>query len=106
MVTPRCISLGAESLSGHWPTACTADDGDESGSGLTEEREAANLSLTLILRKLPGVTVNNIRGLLQNVANLREMRECSLEQLAKWMGGVANAKKLHAFMHGQRTARH
>jgi len=72
------------------------------------EREAANLSLTPhdILRKLPGVTVNNIRGLLQNVANLRELSECSLEQLAKWMGGMANAKKLHAFMHGQRTARH
>lgn len=78
-------------------------------SGLTEEeKEEKNLSLTPhdILRKLPGVTPNNIRSLLQNVNNLRELSEASLEQLTKWMGGGKLAMKLYTFLHGQRVRTH
>jgi ERCC4-type nuclease len=74
------------------------------GAGLTEdEKDTKNLSLTPhdILRRLPGVTVNNIRVLLQNVNNLRELCECTLADLTKWMGGVVLAKKLYTFLHGQ-----
>ncbi len=77
------------------------------GAGLTdEEREDAQLSLTPhdILRKLPGVTATNIRGLLQQVNNLRELSEATLKQLTQWMGGAAAAKKLYTFMHGQTHA--
>ena len=75
------------------------------GAGLTEEeREDAQLSLTPhdILRKLPGVTATNIRGLLQQVNNLRELSEATLKQLTQWMGGAVAAKKLYTFMHGER----
>ena len=73
------------------------------GVGMTEEeKEAKNLSLTPhdILRKLPGVNSTNIRHILQNVNNLRELCECSIADFNKWMG-PQNAKKLYSFLHGQ-----
>jgi len=72
------------------------------GLGLSEEeKEEKNLSLTPhdILRKLPGVNPTNLRLLLQNVTNLQQLCQCSLDQLNRWMGTV-NAKKLHSFLHG------
>jgi ERCC4-type nuclease len=68
-----------------------------------DERELAQLSLTPhdILRRLPGVSVHNIRSLLSQVNNLRELSEATLAQLTQWMGGSVAAKKLFTFMHGQ-----
>jgi ERCC4-type nuclease len=74
------------------------------GAGLTEsEREESQLSLTPhdILRKLPGVNAINIRGILQHVTNLRELTQCSLQQLTQWMGGPLAAKRLFNFLHEQ-----
>lgn len=71
------------------------------GFGLTEEeKEEKNLSLTPhdILRKLPGIASHNIRSILQKVNSLRELCDCSLEDLSKIMGLPA-ARKLHTFLH-------
>uniref|UniRef100_A0A7S3UA94 ERCC4 domain-containing protein n=1 Tax=Picocystis salinarum TaxID=88271 RepID=A0A7S3UA94_9CHLO len=54
-----------------------------------------------VLRKLPGVTNNNYRQVMSTFKSLAEMSAASKEDLAKVLGGMQNAKRLHDFLHAE-----
>ena len=52
-----------------------------------------------LLRRLPGVTEGNVRGLMSELGSLKGVADASLEELQRIMGGGKNAQVLFDFLH-------
>lgn len=71
-------------------------DGRPGGPATAEA--AVNQSAIELLRKLPGVTEANYRGIMAACGNLRELADTPLEKLEVIMGGAHHAKMLRDFL--------
>ena len=56
-----------------------------------------------MLKKIPGVTDDNVSVLLKKVRTLADLSEQSLDTLTQWLGRV-NANKIHRFLHTSHAA--
>ena len=79
--------------------AAAGAGGSERGkkSERDKAREQASAQALAVLRRLPGVTNDNVYRIARNVASLRELCNMSLPKLEKVMQSKANARKLHEF---------
>ena len=68
-------------------------------SAVVQQEAVVNQAGIEFLRRLPGVTDTNWRGIMAGVRSLRELADCSVERLAEMMGGSKAAKVLHDFLH-------
>jgi ERCC4-type nuclease len=65
------------------------------------EESVVNQAAIDLLRRLPGVTDANYRGLLSGVNSLAELADASLPRLQEMMGGAKAAQALHTFLHAE-----
>eukprot|EP00963_Diacronema_lutheri_P011251 scaffold1347_cov350-Pavlova_lutheri.AAC.59 len=74
---------------------------EEDQSNKDTAEDLYNQAAIDVLRKLPGVTNNNFRQVMGTYKSLAEISTASKEDLAKVLGGMQNAKRLHDFLHAE-----
>lgn len=85
--------------------ACSTSSQQQQGQGQTQAQQqqqtetVVNQAALELLRRLPGVTDSNWRGLVAGFNSLAELAQASRERLAALMGGERPARMLHDFLH-------
>jgi ERCC4-type nuclease len=97
--------LAAGSSSQGAASAGSTSSQQQQGQGQSQAQQqqqtetVVNQAALELLRRLPGVTDSNWRGLVGGFSSLAELAGASRERLAALMGGERPARMLHDFLH-------
>lgn len=92
-------ALGAGGGGGAGVTSNAAGAGSLFLSAAASREWLVNEPAQALLRRMPGVTEGNVRGLMSELGSLRGVADASLEDLQRIMGGGRNAQILFDFLH-------
>lgn len=107
LVVASQLAAGSSSSSQGAAGARSTSSQQQPGQGQTQAQQqqqqqtetVVNQAALELLRRLPGVTDSNWRGLVAGFSSLAELAGASRERLAALMGGERPARMLHDFLH-------